>query len=166
MVLDKDESFAFITELPISSNHFSPHFSSSKFLLVVLEYVELFTSLLLYVNSNFSMFPFWKIPFKITVQNPINYWTYVAFLLFNFFDIFMVTYFGNEIMYWSGRLSCCLYECNWMNQSKSCKMCVVILMEVLKQPEQLVIGKLYALDLDIFTKVRFWFLFRADSIWI
>lgn len=87
------------------------------------------------------------------MENPIKYGVFVATLFYSFFDIFMVTYFGNEIKFSSSLLSYCLFESDWMDQSKSCKKCVFIVMEVLKRPQMLIVGKLYALDLVIFTNV-------------
>jgi len=81
--------------------------------------------------------------------------TYFSAVIYNTFDIYMVMYFGNEIELSSGQLSYCLFECNWIDQSQSFKKYIIILMEVFKQPQQLVICKLYPLNLDTFTKVSF-----------
>lgn len=63
-------------------------------------------------------------------------------------------YFGNEIELNSGGLSYCLFESNWMEQTKSCQKNIIILMEVLKKPQQLVIAKLYPLNLETFISVN------------
>jgi len=68
-------------------------------------------------------------------------------------DLFMITYFGNEIMLTSDRLSYSLFESNWYEQPQSTKKCILIFGEYLKQPQQLVIGKLYPLTLETFTRV-------------
>ncbi|XP_037025588.1 odorant receptor 94b-like [Bradysia coprophila] len=77
------------------------------------------------------------------------------FLVFFYFisDLFIITYFGNEIMLSSNRLSYCLFESDWYNQPQSTKKCVVIFGEHLKQPQQLVICKLYPLTLETFTRI-------------
>lgn len=86
-----------------------------------------------------------------------QYMVYFLVMTYQFFDIFMITYYGNEIMFLSGNLSLCLFKSNWMDQSEKCKRSLIILMEVLKQPQVLVIGKLYPLDLEIFTNVNNFF---------
>lgn len=78
---------------------------------------------------------------------------YSVSMVYCFFDIFMVMYFGNEIRLSSDRLSYCLFESDWIDQSKSFKQHMLILTEVLKQPEELVIGKIYPLNLSTFTSV-------------
>lgn len=75
------------------------------------------------------------------------------FVIYSIFDIFMLTYLANEMMLASDRLSLCLFESNFIEQTESCKKCVLILMERLKQPQKLVVGKIYALDLVTFTSV-------------
>lgn len=61
-------------------------------------------------------------------------------LLYNFFEIFLVMYFGNEIKLSSHRLSYSLFESNWIEESKSLKKSKIILIELLKQPQELVIS--------------------------
>ncbi len=87
-----------------------------------------------------------------SATNPIEYGVYLTSLLYCLFDIFMVTFFGNEIKLTSENLSYKLFACNWMDQSEGSKKYILILMEVLKRPQQLVIG-IFPLDLDIFTTV-------------
>lgn len=65
----------------------------------------------------------------------------------------MVMFCGNEIKVSSDRLSYCLYECNWLERSKVCKNTIITLTEALKQPKELVVGKLYPLNLNTFTSV-------------
>lgn len=79
--------------------------------------------------------------------------TYFSTGMYNIFDIFIVMYFGNEIKLSSNRLSYCLFESNWTGQSKSYQKTIIILGEVLKQPHQLLISKLYPLNLETFTSV-------------
>lgn len=88
-------------------------------------------------------------------ENLVLYGVFTLIVGYQFFDIFMVIYFGNEIKFWSGRLLYSLFESNWMDQSQLCKKCFIIFAEVLKRPQVLVVGKLYPLDLEIFSNVRF-----------
>lgn len=67
----------------------------------------------------------------------------------------METYFGNEIVLASSRLSYALFECDWIDQCNLCKKSMIILMEALKRPQKLIIGKIYSLDLEIFTSVSY-----------
>ncbi len=78
---------------------------------------------------------------------------YCMTLGYSVFDIFMVMYLGNEIELSSDELSFCVYESNWIEQTEACKMCIIILMERLKRPQELVVGKLYPLNLLTFTSV-------------
>lgn len=79
--------------------------------------------------------------------------TYLAAVLYNLFDIFMIAYFGNEIEQASSRLTYALFESNWTGQSESFKSCLVILAEVLKRPQRIIVFKLYPLNLTTFTSV-------------
>nr|QGW45417.1 odorant receptor 44 [Bradysia odoriphaga] len=77
-----------------------------------------------------------------------------GFLFFYFIShLFMITYFGNEIMLSSNRLSYCLFESDWYNQPQSTKKCIIIFGEYLKQPQTLVVGKLYPLTLETFMRI-------------
>ncbi len=75
----------------------------------------------------------------------------------------MVMYLGNEIKLSSDELSHCVYESNWIEQTESCKKCIIILTERLKQPQELIIGKLYPLNLVTFTSVRDSFIFLRND---
>lgn len=63
-------------------------------------------------------------------------------------------YFGNEIKLSSNRLSYSMFECNWTEQTEKSKKYLLIMGEILKNPQELVVGKLYRLDLETFTSVR------------
>ena len=73
----------------------------------------------------------------------------------------MIAYFGNEIQLYSGQLSYCIYESNWIEQSEADKKLMIIFCEILKQPHELVVAKLYPLNLDTFTTVMFC-IFKMD----
>lgn len=62
-------------------------------------------------------------------------------------------YLGNEIKLSSDRLSYCLFESDWIGQTEVCKKHIVIMIEFLKQPQELIVGKLYPMDLKTFTSV-------------
>ena len=79
------------------------------------------------------------------------------FLIYNCFDIFVLMYLGNEIKLSSHRLSYCLFESNWIEQSPTCKRYIIIMTEVLKEPHEMIIGKLYPLNLKTFSSVSFTF---------
>lgn len=64
----------------------------------------------------------------------------------------MVMYFANEIKLESNRLSYCLFESNWIDELKLGGF-ITIVSEVLKQPHELIICKIYPMDLEAFTAV-------------
>lgn len=101
-------------------------------------------------------------PLQSTDRNPVQYVIFVIAVLHNVFDIFMIMYFGNEIKVSSSLLSYYLFESTWMGQSNSNKKSLLILMEVLRKPQKLLIGKVFALDLETFTSVKFVFDFQPD----
>ncbi len=61
-------------------------------------------------------------------------------------------YLANKITAESDRLSYCLFQSNWMDQSKSTKKCVIIFGEMIRRRQQLVIF-MYPMNLDKFTSV-------------
>lgn len=65
----------------------------------------------------------------------------------------MVTYLGNEIKLASNRLMYSLFESNWIEHSELCKNYIIILTEFLKKPTELVVGKLYPLNMETFNRV-------------
>lgn len=73
--------------------------------------------------------------------------------LYCIFDIFMLAYFGNEMKELRNTLSYCLFECNWIEQTMICKGNILILMELLNKPREIIIGKLYPLNLETALKV-------------
>lgn len=75
-------------------------------------------------------------------------------LIYNISEIFMITYFGNEILLASDRLTYSLFESDWTDQPHSTKKCVTIFGEYLKQSHQLLVAKLYPLTLVTFTEVH------------
>lgn len=74
-------------------------------------------------------------------------------LVVNFFEIFMIMYFGNEIKLESGKLSYRLYESNWIDRSQSVKRDILIFGEFLRRPQELMILKIYPISLKTFSKV-------------
>ncbi|XP_037040269.1 odorant receptor 94a-like [Bradysia coprophila] len=85
-----------------------------------------------------------------------NVWERCVYLLLFIYvvaELFMITYFGNEIMRSSNGLSYSLFESDWYNQPQATRKCVIIFGEYLKTPQVLLIGKLYQLTLETFTKI-------------
>lgn len=74
-------------------------------------------------------------------------------MLYIFFDIFVIMYLGNEMEIAGETLEYCVFESNWINQSNSYKKNMIIIMTAMKQPHQLVIAKLYPLNLNTFKLV-------------
>lgn len=73
--------------------------------------------------------------------------------VYNSFDIFMVMYFGNEIELTSNQLTNFIFQSNWMDQSETYKKNILLTAEILQQPQELIILKLYPLNLITFTSV-------------
>ncbi|XP_037039751.1 putative odorant receptor 71a [Bradysia coprophila] len=78
---------------------------------------------------------------------------HVYTLFYSTAELFMITYFGNEIMLSSSRLSYSLFESEWIGQPQSTMKCIIIFGEYLKQSHELLIGKLYPLTLETFTRI-------------
>nr|QGW45416.1 odorant receptor 43 [Bradysia odoriphaga] len=80
---------------------------------------------------------------------------YIHLLMLYYFisDLLMITYFGNEIMLASNRVSYSLFESDWIEQPQSTKKNIIIFGEYLRQPRVLVVGKLYPLTLETFTRI-------------
>jgi hypothetical protein len=89
-----------------------------------------------------------------SITENIEYMIHLVVLLYTFFDIFMIMYFGNEIKISSDRLPYCLFQSDWYDQTESSKRSIIIFAELVKHPKELVIGKLYRLTLEAFTKVE------------
>lgn len=86
------------------------------------------------------------------MDNVMQIIMYFVLLLHAIFDIFLVTYLANEITTSSENLSYCMYGSNWIDLSESSKRNVLIVGEVLKQPQQLVI-LIYPINVETFTAV-------------
>ncbi|XP_037051746.1 odorant receptor 94a-like isoform X1 [Bradysia coprophila] len=78
---------------------------------------------------------------------------YFIILSYSFFDIFMIMYMGNEIKLSSEGLSYCLFESNWNKQTKSNQKCVLIFEERLRKQQQIIISKIYILNLATFRSI-------------
>lgn len=74
-------------------------------------------------------------------------------MLFNIFDILLLTYFGNEIKLSSDRFTYCLFESNWIEESESTKKRFIIFGELLMRPHEVLVLKIFPLTLEIFVKV-------------
>ncbi len=86
------------------------------------------------------------------MDNIVQTEMYFEALLYGLFEIFLLMYLANEITLTSDELSYCLFESNWIDQTESCKKYVIIVGEVLKQPQQLAIF-IYPMNLNTFTAV-------------
>nr|QGW45401.1 odorant receptor 28 [Bradysia odoriphaga] len=87
-----------------------------------------------------------------STENVLQKEMFVSSLLYGVVDIFLAMYMANEITDASDGLSYCLFKSNWIEQTESCKKYVLIMGEVLKQPQQLVI-LIYPMNLETFVKV-------------
>ncbi|XP_037039747.1 odorant receptor Or2-like [Bradysia coprophila] len=78
---------------------------------------------------------------------------HVYTFFYNIAELFMITYFGNEIMLSSSHLMYSLFECDWIGQPHSTIKCIITFGEYLKQSHEILIGKLYPLTLETFTRI-------------
>nr|QGW45398.1 odorant receptor 25 [Bradysia odoriphaga] len=85
-------------------------------------------------------------------ENVMEFIVYVVILLYNIFDVFMITYFGNELNLSSDQLCYCMFQSSWY-EYQFCSKTILILGERFKQPVELVVLKLYPLTLDLFTRI-------------
>lgn len=69
------------------------------------------------------------------------------------YEIFMLMYFGNEVMLASENLLTCVYESNWMDSSMGYRKMALTLMERLKREEEMTIAKIFPLNLKMMTSV-------------
>lgn len=74
-------------------------------------------------------------------------------LFINGFDLFVVLYLSDEITVASAELMYCVFEANWIGQPKAVVQNLIVLAEVLKKPHELIILKLYTMNLATFTAV-------------
>nr|QGW45408.1 odorant receptor 35 [Bradysia odoriphaga] len=86
-------------------------------------------------------------------NNPLERMVHLYALFYHISELFMITYFGNEIMLSSSRLSYKLFESNWADQPESTKKVIIIFGEYLKQPHEVFIGKLFPLTLETFVRI-------------
>ncbi|XP_037039739.1 putative odorant receptor 71a [Bradysia coprophila] len=68
-------------------------------------------------------------------------------------ELFMITYLGNEILLSSSHLTYSLFESEWIGQPHSTIKCIIIFGEYLKRSHEMLIGKLYPLTLETFTRI-------------
>ncbi|XP_037031538.1 odorant receptor 94b-like [Bradysia coprophila] len=78
---------------------------------------------------------------------------FIAILVYNIFDIFMIMYFGNEIELSSEQLGYCLFESDWIGQPQASKKCIILFGELIRQPHEFLILKLHPLNLATFTEI-------------
>ncbi|XP_037049666.1 odorant receptor 94b-like [Bradysia coprophila] len=85
-------------------------------------------------------------------ENILQTQMHTCTLLYGVFDSFFVMYLANNITVASDRLSYCLFESNWIERTESCKRYVLILGEVLRQPQELIILT-YPMNLETFMTI-------------
>ncbi|XP_037033346.1 putative odorant receptor 71a [Bradysia coprophila] len=86
-------------------------------------------------------------------SNMVERLIHVYLFLYNTAELFMITYFGNEIMLSSDSLSYSLFESEWIGQPHSTQKCIIIFGEYLKQSHAMLTDKLYPLTLETFTRI-------------
>ncbi|XP_037039745.1 odorant receptor 22a-like [Bradysia coprophila] len=90
--------------------------------------------------------------FDVSV-NTVERIVHVYSLFNSIAELFMITYLGNEILLSSGRLTYSLFESEWIGKLHSTIKCIIIFGEYMKQSHEMLIGKLYPLTLETFTRI-------------
>lgn len=87
-------------------------------------------------------------------KDPSTYPFLISFLMTQNFQLFLPCYFGNELSLSSNALSFYSYSSNWMFMTNKSKTTFVHLLEQLKSGSQIVVGKLFTLDLETYVTVN------------
>lgn len=82
---------------------------------------------------------------------------YVAILLYCIFEIYMISFYGNELMVTTNRLGYHLFQSDWIDRFRSIRMNVLIFGELLMKPTEIMVLNLYPLTPKTFTNVRLFF---------
>lgn len=69
------------------------------------------------------------------------------------FEIYAVIFYADEIAITSNRLSYCIYDSNWTCMSIECQKLIIIISEKWKKPQELIVGKVFAMRMSILTSV-------------
>ncbi|XP_037039746.1 putative odorant receptor 71a [Bradysia coprophila] len=85
-------------------------------------------------------------------DNIVERLVHVYTFFYGISELLMITYFGNEIML-ASNLTYSLFETKWIRQPHSTKKCIIIFGEYLKRSHEMLIGKLYPLTLETFTRI-------------
>lgn len=78
---------------------------------------------------------------------------YIYSTFYHISELFMITYLGNEILLSSDNINYNFFQSDWIEQPQSTKKSMIVFVEYLKNPHKLVIGKMYPLTLETFTRV-------------
>lgn len=93
-------------------------------------------------------------------MNPANaiaeFVFYVGFVMTMLTQIFLPSYFGNEIYLKNAKLLTAVYASNWPDCSRKYRQLVFVYMELLNNPKQLMVGHMFGLTLNNFLIVSFW----------
>lgn len=87
------------------------------------------------------------------MYNINNFVKYVSLMGIYTYEIFMLMYFGNEVLLSSEKLLTSVYESNWMDLSMRYRKMALTLMERLKREEEMTIAKIFPLNLKMMTSV-------------
>lgn len=86
-------------------------------------------------------------------DNQFQIIVHICLIGYYIFDIFLTMYFGNLIILKSDELRSALYQSNWTQQSLKFRRIAMILFERLRNPTNILVGKLFPLSLDTFSAV-------------
>lgn len=90
---------------------------------------------------------------KVDTDFPTQVFLFTMFVV-QMGQIYIPCYYGNEIMLQSNALINHIYFSNWTEMTQRSKRSIIIFMERLKRETQIIVGKLFPLNLETFTTVR------------
>lgn len=78
---------------------------------------------------------------------------YVSLMGIYNYEISLLMFYGNEVTLASEELIRCVYNSNWMDLSIRYRRIALIFMERLKKPQEMLIGKVFPLNLKSLSSV-------------
>ncbi|XP_037043155.1 uncharacterized protein LOC119079380 [Bradysia coprophila] len=85
-----------------------------------------------------------------STENALQIPVFAVILFYAIFEILVVMYLANNIHVTSAKLSYYLFESNWIGQSTASLKCILVLGEVVRRPQQIVILKVVPVNLHTF----------------
>uniref|UniRef100_A0A2A4JRD2 Odorant receptor n=1 Tax=Heliothis virescens TaxID=7102 RepID=A0A2A4JRD2_HELVI len=96
----------------------------------------------------------------LSIENPSSHPMQIAwmgiYLTCMLIEVFILCWFGDELIWKSMDLARAAFEGPWMNSDRQTNMFIIILLERCKRPLRLTAGKIFTLSLDTYTVLINW----------